>query len=311
MPKRSNIFQQVIAHIYAQMAPEGATVTESGVLKEQKTGQEREVDILIEHKVAGIGFCIGVEVRDRADTDDIEWIDCMIGKYIDLPVDKKVAVSHSGFSKGARAKAEAHNIYTKTLEEAITTDWPAEFTTLGFAYVERKDRIVEIVWDLDPPMGREPIPTDEFTDETGARKGKLAELVNGFLKTKFQSDLSAHLRERFHELFRYLADLNNILLVETSVSPDGLYILGDSGNRHTIRKATVRVACCFTYNKADMQHRRFEDALVSEGKLIDKNEQIVGKMATVQFPDAKKGWIFIEPASGRRTSRKNPTKTKK
>ena len=176
MPRRSNLFQQVMTHIYSQMVPKGATVTESAMLREHKTGQEREVDILIAQNVDGNELRISVEVRDRT---AVQWIDCMIGKYLDLPIHKKVAVSRSGFSKGARAKAEAHGIETKTLTQILTTDWPSEFTRLGFAYVERNDSIVDVAWDLDPPMERKPVPKDQYIDATGTCRGSLAELVHG------------------------------------------------------------------------------------------------------------------------------------
>ena len=71
-------------YIYSQMVPEGATVTESVLLKERNSESEREVDILIEDEIAGTRLRMAVECRDRSRKDSIEWIDYLIGKYRDL-----------------------------------------------------------------------------------------------------------------------------------------------------------------------------------------------------------------------------------
>jgi hypothetical protein len=52
MPKRSNDFQRLVAYIYKNVAPIGATVTESATLREGD-GTEREVDILVSHVFLG------------------------------------------------------------------------------------------------------------------------------------------------------------------------------------------------------------------------------------------------------------------
>lgn len=69
MPERTNEFQQLMHYIYSQMVPEGATVTESALLKERNSNSEREVDILIEHEIAGTKLRMAVECRDRSRRD--------------------------------------------------------------------------------------------------------------------------------------------------------------------------------------------------------------------------------------------------
>ncbi len=64
MPKRSNEFQQLIHHIYTQLASEDAEVTEPAFVKERDSEAEREVDILIEDEVAGVKVRIAIECRD-------------------------------------------------------------------------------------------------------------------------------------------------------------------------------------------------------------------------------------------------------
>jgi hypothetical protein len=114
MPKRTNEFQQIVAYIYSQIAPAGGRVTESAFLRENGTGTEREVDVLIEHSIAGHDIKIAVECRDHARDQNMGWIDSLIGKSFRLKVNQIVAVSSSPFSDSAKTKAAEHNI------EAIT-----------------------------------------------------------------------------------------------------------------------------------------------------------------------------------------------
>lgn len=50
MPKRTNEFQQLIYAINLQLA-QGATVTESKLLRHRLMGAEREVDVVIEIEI--------------------------------------------------------------------------------------------------------------------------------------------------------------------------------------------------------------------------------------------------------------------
>ncbi len=152
MPKRTNEFQQLMHYIYGQMVPEGATVAESVFIKERDGGSEREVDILIEHEVAGTKLRIAVECRDRSRRDSIEWIDSLIGKFRDLAIDKVVAVNRVGFSKEAVQKASANGIDTRTLEKALDTDWPEEFVKLGIIRMTYRTFPVQVRIDTEPPL---------------------------------------------------------------------------------------------------------------------------------------------------------------
>jgi Restriction endonuclease len=123
MPKRSNEFQRIVKYIYSQVGPAGGRVTESALLREDGTGEQREVDVLIEHKVAGHDIKIAVECRDHTRDQDVGWIDSLIGKYSRLNVNKIVAVSSTPFSEAAKEKGEKHGIDVIAVNEALTTDW--------------------------------------------------------------------------------------------------------------------------------------------------------------------------------------------
>lgn len=137
MPKRTNEFQQIVARIYAVLAGTGAIVQESVLLKENNSDAKREVDVLVTTSVAGHQIRVAIECRDHSRDQDITWVDSLIGKYINLDVQKIVAVSHTEYSETAVQKAAQHNIELLTLREAQEADWaskigPAAFQFFGF-----------------------------------------------------------------------------------------------------------------------------------------------------------------------------------
>jgi len=109
---------------------------------DQDSGTEREVDILIEQKVAGAHIRIAIECRDRSRRETIEWIDSFAGKYRNNEVNKKIAVSSSGFSDAARHKALANNIDLLTVEEAAKVDWAARIAAEFFTIMTHNNMLL-------------------------------------------------------------------------------------------------------------------------------------------------------------------------
>ncbi|WP_280831270.1 hypothetical protein [Mycolicibacterium frederiksbergense] len=119
MPKRSNVFQTVVKTIYEHLA-DGAAVVESEMLTNRLTGKKREVDVVIHTKSAGHELLIGVEATGQSDARrqsprkpdpvSVEWVEQMVAKHQNLPTDKVVLVSETGFSDQARELAIKENM---------------------------------------------------------------------------------------------------------------------------------------------------------------------------------------------------------
>lgn len=124
MPPRTNLFQQMMTVVYEAISPIGAVITESAMVKERDGVTEREVDILVEHEVAGIPVTLAIECRAHARNQTVEWIDGLIGKYASLPIDVVVAISPHPFTKAAVAKAAANKIQLISAKDAEKVDWP-------------------------------------------------------------------------------------------------------------------------------------------------------------------------------------------
>lgn len=101
----------------------GWTVTESRMLTDSRTGQLREVDVVIDGAAAGYPMLIGVEARDRRRVADVTWVESMAKKHDDLPTDKLVLWSPTRFSKNAAAKAQALGIVAVTSKTLADAPW--------------------------------------------------------------------------------------------------------------------------------------------------------------------------------------------
>lgn len=123
MPKRTNLFQQIIAVLHEHMSP-GAEVEESSMLVDARTGQRREVDVVVRTEAAGYPVTVSVEANSSRRPADIEWVDRLIEKHRDLSTDKLVLVSQAGFTEPARKSAESKNAIALSPED-LTTDDPA------------------------------------------------------------------------------------------------------------------------------------------------------------------------------------------
>jgi hypothetical protein len=105
MPARSNEFQKLVFLVKSTVAPFGATVTESKMLVDRETGDEREVDVCIQAEVAGHSVTLSIECRDHKRQTDITWVEQMLSKHQRLPTNSLILASRSGFSKRARTLA--------------------------------------------------------------------------------------------------------------------------------------------------------------------------------------------------------------
>ncbi|MBF4474516.1 restriction endonuclease [Methanobacterium formicicum] len=96
-----------------------------------ETGTKREVDVSIRCSVGTHNFLTVIECRDRKPPQDVTWIEQITGKTKAIKADKIIAVSTSGFTEGAKKKAEKNNIVLRTLEEfnaAETINWLKNIT---------------------------------------------------------------------------------------------------------------------------------------------------------------------------------------
>jgi hypothetical protein len=107
VPRRSNLHQAAIYYVKRHYAPADVVVTESRMLYDRDSGEDREVDIVMEGNLGDERVTISIEVKAEKRRMGAPWVETMLRKHERMPTDKLVLVSWSGFSAPALRKVES------------------------------------------------------------------------------------------------------------------------------------------------------------------------------------------------------------
>jgi hypothetical protein len=290
MPRRSNDFQRLIRHIFQQMAPAGARVTESALLPERTSSVTREIDVLIQHEVAGVEVAIAVECRDHARGTDVQWIDALIGKYGDLAIDRIVAVARKRFSKAAAAKAAAHRIETRTLRAALDTDWPSELDHVVFAQLQIQTRY-NFVYATEPAWPAKAIPARLELDGNEVSKRAFEDSIVDELRDKINDEVHSRVGIKFLTP----SDLDGILEQGFKITlPSAALITGD-GRRFRVCGLTVHTHTDVSHKPVETRHELFGNVGVTTGTYeLDSDGEVV-EVSMIQPPGATFEYTSLFP----------------
>jgi hypothetical protein len=289
MPQRTNDFQRLIKTIYEQIVPEGATVTESGLVFDKDAETLREVDILVEYKYAGHQFRFIVECRDRSRPATVEWIDSLVGKANSLDVNKVIAVSSRGFAKAAIEKASKNGIEALSLKEATEADWKRFYIKPGITVVSDDNLKLEdvlYVRDSDYHSVAE-LGWDSAVEIDGVTAGELLEFIQYTFYEHVVPEINVYKKDHFSELFKTRADIDKPLLVELNYEWPGIIVLTASGRRIEFRN--VRFVVTGRRHAVDLNpaHSVFNEMLVSTASHNDSDGSVIA-FNIVQDPEARK-----------------------
>jgi len=155
--KASTAFEQQIRRIYELIAESGAEVTWNDHIGDpDNPPRTRQIDVSLRRN----GALTLVECRLHEDPQDVQWIECLIGRRISLGAQSVIAVSSSGFSSGAVAKARQYGIITRDLHRLTDKEvesW-GERVELTLYYYQYSD--LEVSLGFSP----ESIPTIKFDE---------------------------------------------------------------------------------------------------------------------------------------------------
>lgn len=274
MPKRSNDFQLLVKVIHDAMAKiDGATATESALLREPD-GTPREIDILFEQSVAGVTLRLAIECRDRSRPSDVEWIDGLIGKFTNLPIDKVIAVSRRGFSEAAKRKAWASNIELRVLSECITHEWSEEFIQLGMAVFEFKPYLEEVTITFDPvPDG--PIVPDTLFESTGTPTGHtITQLVQACFFNHVIPKVKAFVEQEFLAKLPPLAALDKKWEITVPVDVNDIWVYSPSAQRIRVVMLTYLVNATSTTKSADVKRFKYGMAAMATVGTLELDDKL-------------------------------------
>ena len=101
MPRRNNERQQIVEMLKRITARPGSTVEASKFLRDARTGNDREVDVVVEELIDDHPFIQSFEVTSRARKVSVEQVEQLVNKHSNLATDRLFIVSWSGFSRAA------------------------------------------------------------------------------------------------------------------------------------------------------------------------------------------------------------------
>lgn len=125
MPKRTNEYQKLILAINQHLASSDAIVTESRMLWDALSEQNREIDILIEDNSGPYKVTIGIECTAKSRPVGVPTMEQLINKHKSVGIQKTVIVSKSGFAVSAKKYAKKMQIDAISFGQALTKPWPS------------------------------------------------------------------------------------------------------------------------------------------------------------------------------------------
>jgi hypothetical protein len=272
MPRRTNQFQQLIHAIHLQLS-KGVKVTESKFLRNCVTGEEREVDIVIEAETSLYPIVIGIECCQSRRPATIEWVERMIEKHRDLTDNKLVLVSGSGFTPTALQKAELEGVEALTLGASQTVDWTEVVGKLAQVYIALPQVRATNV-GVSPSLGASLLDLDAelFTNE-GEQIGSLREIA----------DTSYRVDSVLEYILRTFTEPGNYLFGLDYTPPPGSHITDKAGVTHTVELLRVAVSVHLDERIAvGLRHAVFKDSQVAYGTL--QVEDLQGLLTIVEAP---------------------------
>jgi hypothetical protein len=274
VPKRTNEFQRLIAFIERAAAPAGARVTESPELFEYEGSSKREIDILIECEVGGHPVRIAVECRAEKRKQNKQWIDELYGRFRDLGIQVVIAVSRSGFTKGAIQKAERLGIRALTLEQALAEDWETALLKLNVRFrgtVRELDRVA-----LHYPPGIES-PRDDGRISAWLIQGPSGEDPETVLDTAlrlYNADAERLTEEHIAEnrLGDFSAPHDNDFEYSITYDAHGRYVVPADGTPRLLRVIVLHIKAGVRFVDASHERYRYEASLVTVASAQIENE---------------------------------------
>ncbi len=218
--------------------------------------------------MADVTLRLAVECRDRSRKSDVEWIDGLIGKFANLPVDKVIAVSRRGFSAAAMSKASGSNIELRVLAECLTHEWSAEFIQLGMAAFEFKQAIGQVTVTVEPIPDSQ-ISLESIVESAGRLTGRT---LNQYLQACFLNHVATQVRgfveAEFLAKLPPLAALNKKWEFTVPVDVNDTWIHFSDIQRCQIVKLTYLVIATSSAKPAEVKHFRYgATAMASVGTI--------------------------------------------
>jgi hypothetical protein len=228
-------------------------------------GEPVEVDVLIEDHVGEHPIRIAIECRDHGRPATLTWINELAGRYAVLPVDRVVAVSRSGFTKGARQRAHGSKVHLTTLAAAHEADWPEIFRgwRVVFVSVAPKPTALRVVYrHEDPGLDGSVLALARVVDSVrGTSSTVLADAQGAF------RELGPKLiKEWWPSLGRQLIDgqARQTHSLDLQFNANSKFVELDDGRRFAVEAIILTVECTIDVDRPVARFYQYGRARLSE-----------------------------------------------
>lgn len=133
--KKWEKFEKLVAKVQADMAP-GATVRLNQRVPGHNSGVAREIDILIESKVANYNIKIAIECKDHKNPLNVKVVESIIGLMKDIQANVGVIVSASGFTPAALNVGNDAGLKLYKLVDTGDHDWTSDVAIPALCHVK-------------------------------------------------------------------------------------------------------------------------------------------------------------------------------
>ncbi len=208
----SENFEIMVSQIVALLEGDKAEVIwNERIVDPDNPSQLRQIDVLVRKD----SLITLIECRLHISPQDVQWIEELIGRQVSLRAHAIFAVSSSGFTKGAIAKAKQFNINLRKTDELSSDEiikWckPIEFSLFYWKFIDFRLDLFFDSYDLEG--------LNKLTVMDELKKHPyLHNLLTAHFNVKDNSGLT--LREKLGKKIHYKADLatNNFILSSASV----------------------------------------------------------------------------------------------
>ena len=112
-------FEIMVSQITTLLEGDKAEVTwNERIVDPDNLLQQRQIDVLVRKD----NLITLIECRLHKSPQDVKWIEELIGRQLSLRADAIIAVSSSGFTKGAIAKAKRFSINLRKVDELSSNE---------------------------------------------------------------------------------------------------------------------------------------------------------------------------------------------
>jgi hypothetical protein len=220
----SKEFEKLISKIHSILEPDGTNVIWNDHIPDpDNPKQPRQIDITIIRQ----DKTIRIECRNHKEPQDVTWIEELIGRRLSLQIDEIIAVSASGFTQGAKKKADSFNIEIKELQSLKDEDiynWKDEALCF-LTFFRIKSLTIQFYFNHDSELNSDNYTEDELTEDIIKNKSFYNEILDKYFHWLLDIEHQLDILGRFTYYIDFITEKDKRLFNQKPL--ERIQIIGD------------------------------------------------------------------------------------